>query len=435
MGLFAHYQAEPGAIRGAGDDLVAGSKRVTAVKTDVVQQQQSAMSAVSGTLLAPLSSAAQPVETGATNVAQAATVASGALDMFARAVDEFNLGIDRLNEQYEAAKATNFGVDASQFYEHGAGMTADQRADAYHSAVVTAGNNLRATLAAEERKLKEVLDSEAEAAAAILTEGPSDAALLALVMNGALPAQAKLDFPDFFKKFENDKFVYDRATNLYGLYGIAKNISGLRDKVAFNRATLALLQGKNLANAELRVVLKFAGGNMDDVRVIEQIARRTEALAPLRTALGATRDFDLLDAATATSKFSKALGVLGIAGSIYDIGWNPAGHTGVRRVTDVSADLLGGGAALGGLAVAAGVISAPVAGPIILAAGAVATTYAATMFVADHWDDIESGVSTAANWTADQFSEGVEEAGEAVSDAKDWVEDKAEDIPVIGGLF
>lgn len=430
MGLFAHYEAQPGAIRGSADELIAGSRQVSAVKSAVVAGQQTAMSAVSGTLLAPLSTGSQPVISSASATSGAAVVASGALDLFATAVDDYNSGVDRLNEQYEAAKANNFGVLASSFSgpQCGTESTPEQSADQFAAAVISAGDALRASLTGELARLKEVLDTAADTAAGILTAGPSEASLLVLAANGALPAFAQVEFPEFFKSFKNDKLVFDQVKNAYSLYGVGKNVLGVRDKLAFDRAALALLQGKNLANAELRAVLQIAGGNMDDVRVIDQIARRTEDLAPLRAAVAAGNNFDMLDAAASTSKFSKFLGAVGIAGAVYDIGWNPGNHTGARRVANVGFDVIGGGAAIGGLAVAAGIITAPIAGPIILAAGAAALAYGVTTTIVDNWDSISSGVQAADAWVN-------EKVDQAVDDVADWAEEKAESIPVIGGLF
>lgn len=449
MGLFARYEASAGAIRGAASDLISGSTQVERVKSSVMQQQQTSASAVSGMLLGPLTSSVQPVVSTAASAAQAATIASGALDLFAKAVDEYNEGIDRLNERYEAAVASNFGVVAPPIAVNGGpGLTAEEAGDQFHDAVVSAGAALRAELVKEKRKLKELLDSGAETVAAVLNRGPSEAALLVLALNGALPALASVNFPSF----KDSKYVFDRAMQLNGLVGLGKKVVGVRNKLAFDRAALALLQGKNLSNAELRAVVQIAGGNMDDLRVINQIARRTEDLAPLRAAVAAGTDFDLLGAAAATSKFSKVLGAAGILGAGYDIFANPGDHHGARRTADLVADGAGitagvGAIALGTGMVAAGTAAAAVLAPVVLVAGTAALAYGVTTFVVDNWgDDIASGLKTADAWVNDQVDHAVDatvnfagdridEAGEVIGDAADWAEDKAESIPVIGGLF
>lgn len=200
-----------------------------------------------------------------------------------------------------------------------------------------------------------------------------------LALNGALPALASINFPSF----KDSKYVFDRAMQLNGLLGLGKNIAGVRNKLAFDRAALALLQGKNLSNAELRAVVQIAGGNMDDLRVINQIARRTEDLAPLRAAVAAGTDFDLLGAAAATSKFSKVLGAAGILGAGYDIFANPGDHHGTRRTADLVADGAGitagvGAIALGTGMVAAGTAAAAVLAPVVLVAGTAALAYGAS---------------------------------------------------------
>jgi hypothetical protein len=138
-----------------------------------------------------------------------------------------------------------------------------------------------------------------------------------------------------------------------------------------------------------------------------------------------------MDAAAATSKFSKGIAGLSVLSGIYDLAANPNDDTGIRRDVDYLGDaagIVGGG---GTLLIAAGIITAPIAGPIVLGATVIAAGVALGTLVYDHWDDIKDGVSTAYDWTKDRFGD----AADAVDDAAGWVDDQAKKIPVVGGLF
>lgn len=273
--------------------------------------------------------------------------------------------------------------------------------------------------------------------AAILKKGPSNSAALVLAMNGELPAQASITFPDVLKDF---KTVFDPTAGAYSLVDMGRSgVNTFKSQLGLERASLALLQGKNLADAQTQAVLRVVGGDVTDARVLNQFFRGEESLNPLKAALGTaetTRSgLGLVDAAAATSKFAKGVSVLAVAGGIYDIGWNPNGDTGGRRALGVTADvtgIVGGG---GSLLIAAGVITAPIAAPIVLGATAIAGTIALGMLIHDHWGDITKGASTAYNWTADKVGDAVDAAGDTVDKAAGWVDDQAKKLPIIGGLF
>lgn len=442
MGLFPHYPASPGAVHGLAEKVLSGGDKVTGVGSSAQSQNQVSVSAVDGLLTSPLSSAIQPVLSSSNNIAQCTTIAGGALTMWSKAIKEYDDGVDKLNQEYETLKAANFNVDADQFSMHGATLTPEQREHNYHAAIHNADLATRHRLEGEEQKLKKLLDAEAKTVQGILDKGPSKQAALILAANGALPKQASVTFPDILNDF---KTHYDPADGTYALIEIGRFIKGQWDaEMALQRASLALLQGQHLADAEVDAVIHLFG-DINDPRVLRQYFASQEQLNDLtQAAVDAARTragFSWTEAAAATGKFSKFFAGLGLASSIYDIGWNPDDHTGARRVADVTMDGVGivggvGALALGTEALAgAALLANPVTGPIVVGCLVAAGAYAAGTYIYDHWDDIKDGVSTAYNWTSDKLSDLNDAVEEKVDEAKDWVEDKAESIPVIGGLF
>jgi hypothetical protein len=177
-------------VHGLATKILNSGDQVTGVGTDVSSQHRVSVGSVNGLLSNPLSSAIQPVLSSSSNIAQCTTIAGGAMTMWSKAIQEYDDGVDKLNKEYETAKAAGFNVDAEQFYNHGAGLTAEQRSTMYHNAVHSADIALRHRLEGEEHKLKQVLDAEAETVQAVLEKGPSKQAALILAAHGALPAQA-----------------------------------------------------------------------------------------------------------------------------------------------------------------------------------------------------------------------------------------------------
>jgi hypothetical protein len=438
VGLFPHYPANPGAVDALAEKVLGDGDKVSSVGTSVSSQHRVSVSAVDGLLTSPLSSAIQPVLSSSNNIAQCTTIAGGALTMWSKAIKDYNDGVDKLNQEYETLKAANFNVDADQFYMHGATLTPQQREHNYHAAISNADLATRHRLEGEEHKLKELLDAEARTVQGILAKGPSKQAALILAANGALPKQAAVTFPDVLNEF---KTHYDPADGTYALIEIGRFIKGQWDaEMALQKASLALLQGQHLADAEVDAVIHLFG-DVTDPRVLRQYFASQEQLNDLtQAAIDAAHSragYSWTEAAAATGKFSKFFAGLGIASSIYDIGWNPDDHDGARRVADVTMDGVGVVGGVGALALGSEVLAGtallanPVTGPIVVGCLVAAGAYAAGTYIYDHWDDIKNGVSTAIDWTGDKL----DEAGEKVDEAKDWVEDKAESIPVIGGLF
>lgn len=438
MGLFPHYPAAPGAVHALATKVLSSGDKVTGVGDSVSSQHRVSVSALEGLLTSPLSTAIEPVLTSSNNVAQCTTIAGGALTMWSKAIKVYDDGVDKLNQEYETAKAAGFNVDAEQFYNHGATLTPEQRSHMYHSAVHIADLALRHRLEGEEHKLKQLLDAEAQTVQGVLNNGPSKQSVLVLAAHGALPAQASVTFPDFLNDF---KTHYDAADGTYALLEAGMYIKdSWKADLALERASLALMQGQNLADAEANAALRLFG-DVTDPRVLRQYFTSQEQLNSLtQAAVDASHTRATLswtEAAAATGKFSKFFAGLGVAGSIYDIAANPDDHTGARRYADVTMDGVGivggvGAIALGTEALAGvALLANPITGPVVVGCLVAAGAYAAGTYIYDHWDDISAGVSNAVDWTGDRL----EDAAEKVDEAKEWVEDKAESIPVIGGLF
>lgn len=443
MGLFAHYEADPDTVRATAKSVLSGSTKVTDLKVTVDQRHDVAVSATDGDLSGPLVSSVMPFKNYADQTAQCATIAGGALNLFAKDIDTFNTGIDDLNARYATAAANGFYVDQDQFYDHGT-MTPQQRDTAYHNAVSSAQSSLKSSLAAEELKLRETLDREADVVVAILDKGPSKDAAVVLALNGMLPLEANVSFPGVIDGF---KMAFDPTAGAYSLATLAKYPVDLaKSQLALQRASLALLQGQNLADAETNAVLRLVGGDATDMAVLRQYFTGEQSLNAVRdgfTAAQATRSgMGLLDAAAAGSKLAKGVAGLSVLSGLYDIGVNPNDDTGIRRGVQVTGDAAGIVGGAGTLLIAAGIITAPIAAPIVIGATIIAGGIALGTLIYDHWDDIKSGVSTAYNWTKDRIGDAVDgvgtavkAAGEGLEKAGDWVDDQAKKIPVIGGLF
>lgn len=437
MGLFPHYPATPGTVTAMSQRVLAGSAKVSSVKTAVGQGHRPAVAATSGLLVAPLATAVQPVTAAADQTTRAATIAGGALILWAKAITEYNAGVDKLNTRYATAAASSFYVNADQFFAHGSEMSGAERQGRYDAAVATARSALKAELTQELHRLEQILDLQAHTVSSVLKKGPSNEAATVLALHGALPEQARLTFPAVLK---HTRAVFDLSTGTYSLASIPKAAKTSLDSArALDAASEALLRGRRFADTEVDAMVKVLfGGDTTSLRALNQYLRSEEALNPLKAAVTAAElknaqaATSLFSSIAATSKLTKGLGVLGLASSGYDLFTNPEGHTGVRRALDVAADgagIVGGG---GSLLLGAGLIAGgPVTLTVVGGATLIAGGYAVGSYVWDHREQIADGVKTAVHWTGDR----IEEFDEAVDDAKDWVEDKAEKIPVIGGLF
>jgi hypothetical protein len=108
-------------------------------------------------------------------------------------VSTYDKGIDALNQEYDDAKASGFGVDVDHYYQHGT-QTPEQRDAAYHSALANASSALVARLTTEKGKLDATLDDDALTARTTLNTDPSDANLTKLFQAGLFPVEATLSF-------------------------------------------------------------------------------------------------------------------------------------------------------------------------------------------------------------------------------------------------
>jgi hypothetical protein len=185
-GLFAHYPAKSGAVRGSAEDLITASERIEDVGAEVTARQRVAIDAVAGTVEAPMSSAAAPVAREIGAVSAAAAVAGGALNLFARAIDTYNAGIDELNRRYDEARAADFFAQPVAA-DSGEPPSAAQRQQQYDARVAEARTAIEYTLGLVEDRLRERLDHAASSAAVLLHHGPSTQSMRFLTSTGALP--------------------------------------------------------------------------------------------------------------------------------------------------------------------------------------------------------------------------------------------------------
>lgn len=434
MGLFEHYQATPAAISSAAEGAGTAGSAVRRLSSAVEARSQVAASNVFGTLAPPMLAAPDPVVSKATQLNGAALVAQGCLNRWSQAVHAYNDGIDRLNERYETAKASNFGVDADSFFMRGAGVPVEQKQAAYDTAVANADSALKAELAAEQAKLEKELDAEATDVAGMLDEGPTDNVVMALFAGGFLPMSVASSFPGL-----------DPATlNTIRKYvSMAKSVWGAPDKVRKLINYFRTAKDLSAVAAELAANEKQWGAILS---AVEQTLD-TRTMASLNTYMQAQEELShlqytklfaegdnllagraLVDAATMTGKLGTFLGVTGLVAGGYDLydlanNWDQTStEDKILRLAGGTTGMLSGG---GGLLAAAGVITlGPVGAGVLLTAGLVSAGIA----VYQNWDEITHGVSVAADFVGDQIDAGIEQAGEALGDLKDAAGDVLDDI-------
>lgn len=193
MSLYEHYKSTPESIESQRTVALHDSHCLVGVRTQVVTDHLKAASGMSGIFSAIPEAQHDPAFINADRAARLKLIASASLLQWATGVTTYDTGIDGLNRQYDDAKATGFGVDADQYYDHGT-QTQEQRDAAYHHALANATSGLLIRLAAEKAKLDSALDDDATSAKATLNTDPSDANLTTLFQAGLFPVEASLSF-------------------------------------------------------------------------------------------------------------------------------------------------------------------------------------------------------------------------------------------------
>ncbi len=187
-GPFAHFSAPGASIRAAGSRLTDRVQAIESVEQAVAASHRGAEGDVLGMLLAPLSAAVDPVRQRAARLARSAVVGSGAVTLFAGEVEHFDTGVDGLNQRWAEGAANDFGVATPTVAGDASPQQVEQAQSSHTAAVGVARQALLAELRREYQTLEGNLDDGATTAAAVLDAGPDDeAAMLTLVLAGALP--------------------------------------------------------------------------------------------------------------------------------------------------------------------------------------------------------------------------------------------------------
>ena len=194
-GPFPYYDVGPETVEASGDDISATGGTVSSTSETVDATHLLARTSVQGMLAGPMAAAPEPVRANMSQVMQAALFGGGSVRLFGSAVRTFNDGVRRLNEEYAAAAANDFGVAAPT----NTGTEADRQAakTEYADAVADARVALLGDLMARYRALRQTLDGDASHSAAMLDRGPNEADVRALWSVGALSLVAQEAFPAY----------------------------------------------------------------------------------------------------------------------------------------------------------------------------------------------------------------------------------------------
>ncbi len=195
MTLFEPYKATPDAILAQRTDALGDISKLDGLKSDIRAQHRKAHGSLSGILLAPIETLMDPTYQKVEQISRLRLVSSASLLQWATDVKTYNAGIDKLNAEYEAAAGSSFGVDADEYFMHGAGIPLEQKQHSFNTAVVHAKTALLERLKHEKHKLDGELDDNADEAKTTLNKDPSDETLNELYQGGLLPLQINLLFP------------------------------------------------------------------------------------------------------------------------------------------------------------------------------------------------------------------------------------------------
>ncbi|HEY7043563.1 MAG TPA: hypothetical protein VH419_07845 [Nocardioidaceae bacterium] len=195
MSLFEHYKATPASVLGQREAALSSVQQLTGIRDDVRRQHEKAMGGILGSLLGAVATTFDPAYQDAEQMARLKLISSASLLEWASDITHYDTAIDGLNERWERASATSFGVDADQYWMHGADIPAAERQRRFDTAVSNARAALLAQLRREKQTLDAGLDDHADEAKAILNKDPSDTTLQSLFQAGLFPLQISLLFP------------------------------------------------------------------------------------------------------------------------------------------------------------------------------------------------------------------------------------------------
>jgi hypothetical protein len=201
---FDHYEAKPGTMYAQADQILGKGKQVEGFSDSVVTAHRPAAAATHGFILPRIEGAPKPVRQRAQKVNQTMTFASGCVRYWGLGIKTFNDGVDKLNDEWNAAVADDFGLTKpTKPSATGTPTAGNVRAhDTYNEDLAAFNSQLSAKKAAKAKelrarftKLETKLDNKAQKIAGMLKQGPDEKSIITLFGAGALPLIATTFFP------------------------------------------------------------------------------------------------------------------------------------------------------------------------------------------------------------------------------------------------
>jgi len=179
-----------------GSTLVSSGASIKEVGDEAYARELRARLATDGLLGWLMALAGSRTRSHSRELTGAAIVAGGSVNRWAQAIADYNSGVDALNAEYATARAASFGVPAPDYDSPAARQDPEQVARDHAGRVADAEQALLSALRTRLQALEQALDDAATSVSAMLDDGPSDQALLALFQAGALPMTVPGLLPD-----------------------------------------------------------------------------------------------------------------------------------------------------------------------------------------------------------------------------------------------
>jgi hypothetical protein len=218
MGLFEHYPADPQTVYASADAIQQSAGDFDHLSWGVATAHRHATQGVSGLLENPINLSDATIRRNLTAVLQQVVFAAGCTRSWGDAITTYNQGIDKLNQKYEAAKASHFGLHGPSLWDYVLHGKLDEYAKArraYEADVAAADASMVSQLKAEKAStLDEPLEQAAKHVGTLLNQGPTNNTVLDLFSSGALPIAVLMVWPNMDFSSVDMKAVLARLKQL-----------------------------------------------------------------------------------------------------------------------------------------------------------------------------------------------------------------------------
>ena len=444
---FPHYEGSADAAAGAGGQAKDMQATFGALTSNLAGQNDTAANQSVGTIKSNVENITADPQEGSGKQATWALVGGGAINHFASAIRTYNGHIDDLNEQYENAKANDFGVadDAG----HKEGNTDAENDDAREDLIDAARTKLEGELEEKRKGYENDLDDAADFSAAMLTAGPTRETVMALYLIGSIdPEEAAVAL----------------GTTVHGLNELRKWVGTVKGALGLKGSLASVAQW--LAGKDLNKLTNGSMQKWDVLQKLRELVRTNrgttmpfaDRVAAYKTAKQALRGDALVKAAqpgnlfgkygyvgkhaASVSKWTKFLNVTGKVGKalpplavlaggygLYDsiANWEGDGPLGgtlddYNNVVGSTATVVSGGLGTGMMIAAAAGMAFPPAGAAIaigagvVALGSLAVTYRHEIADGANWVYENSGAKDVVEGVGNV----VEGAGDLIDDITPW---------------